>query len=132
MAIQIVPFTVTIATGTTPAAPQTTSLAMGTAYVEKVRWRVPPGHNGAVGWYLAMGGVQVLPTGTGSYVIANDEAEDWAIDALPDSGAWQLVGYNTGALPHTVYLRFFIDKVPPAPPPETTPALLDATALAGG
>jgi hypothetical protein len=58
-----------------------------------------------------MGGVQVLPGVAGEWVVADDEADDWEIFNLPDSGAWQLTGYNTGSYDHTVYLYFFVTPI---------------------
>jgi hypothetical protein len=55
-----------------------------------------------------MGGVQVVPEVTGEYIVADDEFDDIEIAGLPDSGAWQLMGWNTGAYNHTVYLQFYI------------------------
>lgn len=111
MATSVLPFTVTISADTAKTSPVTTDLDLGTNVVEKVRWRVPAGPNGTMGWYLAMGGIQVIPYATGEYIVANDEGDDWQVDGLPDTGAWQLVGYNAGNFDHTVYLWFFVHPV---------------------
>lgn len=111
MASSVTALTATVPAGTAKASPVTISLAIGTNLVETIRWRVPPGPRGNLGWCLAMGGVQVLPDDSGSFVVADDESDDWPISGLPDSGAWQLIGYNTGAYNHTVYLYFFTTPV---------------------
>lgn len=99
-------YTITVPAGTAKATPVTRSIAVGIATVERIRWRVPPGPRGNLGWYLAMGGVQVLPNGQGNYIIADDENDEWVLTDLPDEGEWQLVGYNTGTFDHAVYLSF--------------------------
>jgi hypothetical protein len=69
-----------------------------------------------MGWQLAMGGVQVLPSGD-KYVIADGQQGTWYLEDQPDSGAWQVIGYNTGANPHSVYLAFHADPVTARPSP---------------
>lgn len=111
-------YTVGIAAGTPIATPQVTSLAMPPRRVHSVDWRVPPGAAGLMGWRLTMGGVQVLPTpGTDLWVIAAGESGRWDISEFPDSGAWQITGYNTGAFPHNVYLAFHVDHAGRRPDP---------------
>lgn len=119
-------FTVTVPAGTPKATPTTIALAVGMATVDRIRWRVPPGPRGNLGWYLAMGGVQVLPQGPGNYVIADDESDYWDLAPLPDEGDWELIGYNTGSFDHAVYLDFFTTPVTVTPTPATTPAPLSA------
>lgn len=58
-----------------------------------------------------MGGVPVLPLPTGTYVIADGESGSWSVEDLPDSGAWQVTAYNTGAFNHSVYLDLFCDLI---------------------
>jgi hypothetical protein len=111
VATSVTALSATVNAGTAQASPAVIALAVGAAFVDKIRWRVPPGPNGHLGWYLSMGGVQVLPDVAGEYVVANDEYDDWTISGLPDSGAWQLTGYNTGTYNHTVYLYFFTTPV---------------------
>lgn len=121
MAVEIRHFTATIPAGTALASPATVALAMPVRRVSQVDWRVPKGPVGLLGFQLAMGGVKVLPLGD-DWVIANGESGTWHLTDQPDSGAWQLRGYNTGAHAHSVYLAFHVDlvvtvKAPPAPLP---------------
>jgi hypothetical protein len=111
MATDVTALSATITASTPIATPQIVELNIGSVTVNKIRWRVPPGPRGNLGWYLSMGGVQVLPDDKGAYVIADDEYDDWQIDNLPDSGAWELTGYNTGTHDHTVYLYFFTTPI---------------------
>ena len=109
MAIEIRHFTATIAAGTPLAAPAAVSIAMPVRAVTQIDWRVPNGPMGQFGWQLAMGGAIVFPVGSDKFVLANDEHGTWTPDAAPDSGAWQVIGYNTGTYPHAVYLAFHVD-----------------------
>jgi hypothetical protein len=58
-----------------------------------------------------MGGVQVLPQSGGGPIIADNEWDEWEIEDLPDSGDWELVGFNTGTFDHTVYLGFYVTPI---------------------
>lgn len=109
MATEVKHYTVTIPAGTAIAAPVTVPIAFSPRKVTSVDWRVPHGPMGVFGWHLAMGGVQVLPTSGDTWVIADNEHGTWLTDDLPTSGAWQVIGYNTGANPHSVYLAFHCD-----------------------
>jgi hypothetical protein len=111
MAISVTQFAATIPAGTIPPAFATVPLTFTQANVNAIRWRVPPGPRGLMGWALAMGNVQVIPDDAGSFIIADDEEDTWQIENLPDSGAWQLIGYNLGTFDHTVYLGFFTTPV---------------------
>jgi hypothetical protein len=114
MAAEVREFAAVIPAGTPQGAPVTVDVSFPQRIVRQVTWRVPPGPNGLMGWRLSMGGVQVIPTNRGAWVVASDQAETWPLDGLPDSGAWQVTGYNTGAFPHTVYLAFLLDLTGPA------------------
>lgn len=114
MAAEIRHFTATIPKGTPVGAPVTVDISFPVRTVRQIDWRVPNGPMGQFGWRLTMGGVQVLPYGSDLWILANDEQATWLPTAAPDSGAWQVTGYNTGGYPHSVYLAFHLD--PPAPP----------------
>lgn len=126
MAKEIRKFTATIPAGTAINAPVTVSLAFPIRVVRTVDWRIPPGAQGVVGWQLAMGGVQVVPAAGDKWVVDDGTAGTFYMDGYPDSGAWQLIGYNTGAYQHQVFLTFHLDLVvrkAPIPSP-IHPALL--------
>ena len=98
----------TITHGTPKATPMTVNIAIDPGVVDIIRWRVPPGPRGNLGWQLAMGGVNVIPETAGTWIIADNEYDSIAVANLPDSGAWQVIGYNTGTNDHTIYLDFHI------------------------
>lgn len=101
----------TITAGTPKASPMTVNIAIGSNQIDIIRWRVPPGPRGNMGWQLTMGGALVIPEVAGTYVVADNEYDDWVISGLPDSGAWQVTGYNTGSNDHTVYLYFHVTPI---------------------
>ena len=111
MATSVIALSGTIPHGTAKNALVSVNLPVGTNLVNKIRWRVPPGSRGNLGWYLSMGGVQVLPQNAGGFVVADDEEDNWEIENLPDSGAWALTGYNTGTYDHEVLVYFFVTPV---------------------
>lgn len=108
MATDVVWLQATVTAGSLDAV---IDLSVGTNQINKIRWRVPPGPRGHLAWFLAMGGVQVLPQAGSTAIVADDEWDEWEIDDLPDSGAWQLIGTNSGTYDHTVYLGFFVTPV---------------------
>lgn len=109
MALDVLHFTATIPAGTPASAPATVNINTGVRVITSIDWRVPNGPMGVFGWHVAMGGLQVFPSGGDTWVIANDEHGSWKVDDAPDSGAWQVIGYNTGVNPHSVYLAFHAD-----------------------
>jgi len=120
-AAEVRSFAVTIPAGTAETSPLTTDIFFPPRDVVAVRWKVPPGPSGMMGWRLTMsGGNAVIPAG-GGWIIADGESATWPLDDQPDSGYWEVTGYNTGAYDHTVYLDFLLDLVGQA---VTTPALV--------
>lgn len=118
MAREVRKYTVTVPAGTAIATPQATSIAFPVRTVRSVDWRIPPGAQGVMGWQLAMGGVQVVPVASDTWVIDDGTAGTFTLDGYPDSGAWQVIGYNTGTFPHSVFLTFHLDLVEqPRPAP---------------
>lgn len=114
MADEIRHFTATIPAGTLLTSPVTINIATSVRVVTQIDWRVPPGPMGTFGWQLAMGGVIVFPVQSDPFVVADNQSGTWQVSNAPDSGAWQVIGYNTGANPHSVYLAFHCD--PPERP----------------
>lgn len=111
----------TIPAATPSSAPVTISLNMPPRIVQRVDWRVPPGNQGTLGWRLTMGKVQVLPHIVQPWVIGEGIRGTWQVEGLPDSGAWEVTGYNTGSHPHAVYVVFHVLV------PEKAPALRQLT-----
>lgn len=124
----------TIPAGTPLSAPVTVGVGFPDRIVRSVRWRVPRGAGGLMGWQLTSDGVPVIPVVPGTWIVADDESDDWALDGYPTAGNWQVTGYNTGVYPHTVYLTFLLDLITPAVTPAAvvagTPAI-EAGQLAG-
>ena len=123
-------FTVTIPAGTPVTALHTADISFQPSIVTRIDWQVPPGPSGKMGWFLSMGRVQVAPKPVGSFVIADGQAGYFEGGSWPDSGAWQLTGYNTGTFPHTVYLTFHCDV--PQAAVQRPGVLLTAEQLAPG
>lgn len=82
-------------------------------------------------------GQALLPT-NGTFIVTDNDNDAWPVVNQPDSGQWELTGYNTDIYDHTVYLDFFLSLVGQAadvvtfasnaslssPPPVTTPAVI--------
>lgn len=64
-----------------------------------------------MGFQLASGGQQIVPYQAGQWLVMDDEDADFALSNVPTTGAWQLIGYNTGAFAHVVFVRFHLDPV---------------------
>lgn len=111
MATSVFRETATITAGTAQATPMTVNIPTVAGIVDLIRWRVPPGPRGNLGWQLAMGGVQIIPENAGGFIVADNEFDEIQVAGLPDSGVWQVVGYNTGSFNHTVYLDFHITPI---------------------
>lgn len=111
MADEVRHFTATIPAGTPVAAPVAVDISFAIRTVRTIDWRMPPGAAGTTGWRLTMGGVQVIPRLSDLWVIDDGNSGTFTLDGYPDSGAWQVTGYNTGAHPHSIYYTFHLDLV---------------------
>lgn len=76
------------------------------ASVVAIRWRVPPGPSGYMGFQITSDGVPVIPVQQGAFIVADDEMAQWDISGYPDAGNWQVTGYNADTYPHSVYVDF--------------------------
>lgn len=126
MAEEIQHFTATIPASTPARTPFTVQIPTSVRTVTQIDWRVPKGPMGVLGWQVAMGGVRVFPLGNDLWVLANGEHGSWPVTNAPDSGAWEVIGYNIGTNPHSVYLTFHCNPVVRAP---QRPAPIPATLL---
>mgnify|MGYP007071589036 CR=1 FL=1 len=108
MASEVRHFKVSTPAGTTSAAPLVSDLTMPARVVERVRFRVPPGPQGSLGFQLGSSRQQVLPWNAGEWFVLDDEELTLDLDNQISSGAWQLISYNTGTYPHAVYVTFYL------------------------
>lgn len=121
-AVEVRSFAVTIPAGTPLEAPATFDVSFPPRDVVAVHWKVPPGPSGLMGWRLTMsGGNAVVPTG-GGWVIADNESDTWPLTGQPDSGAWEVTGYNTDIYDHTVYVDFLLALALAPATPTTLPS----------
>lgn len=96
----------TIPAGTPIGAPIKVDASFDPATVETITVTIPPGPSGLVGFQLWVKGGQALPTNQGGWIIGDDRVITWQLANLPDSGAWQVVGYNLDIYDHTIYVEF--------------------------
>ncbi len=127
MASDVQAFDATVPAGTPQNAPAVISLAMPPRTVMTVEIRVPPGPRGVMGFQLASGGLQVIPATPGAFIVTDDEVITWQLANYLETGAWELIGYNTGAYDHTLHLRFLCDVIGLAD--ALQPSLLSAASL---
>lgn len=109
MADDIFVFDVTTNAGVTQASPTTTQLAMPTCIVRRIVVRVPPGPDGHLGLQLAAAGTQIIPVNSGKWIVAANEVLAWDVANVIESGAWEMISYNSGSYNHTVQARFEVD-----------------------
>lgn len=127
MAQDFFAFSATLNTGSTPSAPQVINLTMPPRIVTGVEVLVPPGPSGVVGFALGAAGQAVIPYNANGWIITDDEKLAWDLKVPMTSGAWQLIGYNTGYWPHTLNVRFLCDLLPIITP--DAPSALDPSAI---
>lgn len=111
MVAEIYAFDVVIPASTAIATPQTSALTIPSRIVRQIDVIVPNGVRGNVGFRVAMNGQQVIPVNAGKWIVTDGEKISWPITGAPDSGAWQLIAYNTGIYDHTLEVRFQVDLV---------------------
>jgi hypothetical protein len=111
MAREVRTFSVTVGAGTPASAPVTVDLAMPPRIVDLVRFRVPPGPSGLVGFALGSAGTPVVPWNAGAWIVADNEVLTFPLEDGITSGAWQLRAYNTGTFAHTIQVLFQLRTV---------------------
>lgn len=129
MPYQLFAWDVTTPAGTPADAPQVTDLSIPVGQLDSVQIKVPPGPQGQLGFALALAGQPIVPRNAGEWIITDDEEIDWALSGLPDSGAWQVITYNTGNYDHTLYIRFLATPAPLLDVPTPTAAVIPAANL---
>lgn len=112
---EVYAFAVTITAGTAIASPQVTGIPIPPRIVNVVEVVVPPGCSGLVGFQVGMAGVQIVPVNNGGWIITDDEKIVFPVQGLPDSGAWQVIGYNLDIYDHTIQVRLLTSLVITSP-----------------
>lgn len=122
MAREVWRFAVTTPALTPKANAITTNLSMNPRDVDEIEIIVPPGPRGQLGFQLAMAGNSIIPANPGQFFVSDNEVIHWPVEGFPNSGAWQLISYNTGLFAHTIEIRFLV-RIPGENVPATAPLL---------
>lgn len=124
MATEVRVFTLTIPAGTTPAAPTVLDVSFPPRQVDAIQVVVPAGQSGLVGWCVMNSNLRVIPYQSDDWIVTSGESITWPLEGQIDSGSWQVAGYNSGALDHSVYFRFLLSPIP-ADTPQPGADLID-------
>jgi hypothetical protein len=108
-------FAIVVPAGTLAIAPLITPTILPVRKISRIAWSVPPGSAGLTGLRIGMGKNQVIPVNLGAWIVKDGESAGSDLARLPDSGAWSVIAYNTGAHPHTLYVTFYALPIRPAP-----------------
>jgi hypothetical protein len=122
VAVEHYQYPATIPAATAKATPVTVKFAVPVRVVDALEVEVPDGTRGLVGFYLAFSGQQVIPYTVGQWIVWNDKERTFPLEAFPVTGAWSLVGYNTGVNAHTITVRFHVSLIPHVAAPLTIEA----------
>lgn len=116
---QVQQFANLIAAGTAKANPTVFPMALMALDIEWVEWEVPPGARGDVGFWIGSKGQPIFPytVGAPQWIVTDGRFVHWDLENQPDSGDWEMRGYNIGVRPHTVYIRFGLALPAPEPAP---------------
>ena len=110
MAYRVFQYPATFSTGTSASSPATVALPFTNYDLDAIGVDVPAGPAGHVGFYIANNGVPWFPY-TGDWLIWDNHSDTWPVSDQPHAGGWAVVGYNTGAYPHTIRVRFHADPI---------------------
>lgn len=112
--IRIYPITVTVPSGTLASAPLSVPWVTEDGIIEEVELLIPPGPNGTTGIRIMKGDVQLIPWGANTWIIGNDYNKAYPIGGYLPTRDLKIQAYNTGANPHSFYLRMSLSSIPPA------------------
>lgn len=108
MATRIWEIQVTVPAGTLQAAPQVTPWVTEDNLINLIELEVPPGHNGLTGIRVMKGDVPLLPYNANAFIVANDYTAQFPVNDYTPTGDVSIQAFNTGAYPHTFYLRMTV------------------------
>lgn len=109
-------FPITIPAGTPKATPLVTSTVFNPSIVDRIEWRFPNGCNGQVGIQIGARNVAVIPTDASQFFVRSGDSQGFDLTHMHDSGDWTVIGYNTGAFNHIVYVTFRVHRMQPEEP----------------
>lgn len=116
MAREIYAFDAVIPHGTLKTAPVTVNMTMPARVVETIEIVLPPGAAGSVGFQFATGGIPMIPSNAGGFIIPTPGLTTWPVEEQITSGAWQMIAYNTGGYNHALQVRFLCALLSSAAP----------------
>jgi hypothetical protein len=105
MAQDIFAFNCLFQPGGSAANLTTFNLRIPDRVVTQVEFVIADGNRGAVSFSLGMNGQPIIPSNSGGFLTGNDETIKWDLAGYPDSGAWQLYGFNSGTFAHSIGVR---------------------------
>lgn len=106
---QYIPASVTVAAGTTQAAPASQTWRLYPGFVSHFRIRIPPGHGNLTGIRLTYQGTPVIPFDPAAFLVGDNAVHEvpWE-DQIMDRGL-VIQAFNTDKWPHTFYLWADVD-----------------------
>lgn len=133
MADQIRHRSVTVPASTSIAAKFSGDISFPNGEVERVDIYIPAGHAGLTGFQLAHAHQPIIPFDIGEFIVGEDERLIYPLEDYPDSGSWQLFGFNLDVFPHTFYVTFLLkirrvqSVIIGGPAPYVAPAIDDTS-----
>lgn len=107
----VYPFSVTIPAGTPKASPLVTLTQFEQNEVERVEWLFPDGCNGVVGIQIGARSVPIIPSNPAQFIVRSGDSSGYNMSGQHHTGDWSVIGYNTGAFPHTITVYFYAHRI---------------------
>lgn len=109
-------FDVIIPANTAKAAPTVTLTQFEPNEVERIEWLFPDGCVGMVGIQVGARSVPILPHSKNQWLTRSGDSAGIDLEDMHKTGDWSVIGYNTGAYPHTVHVTFKVHRHTPVEP----------------
>lgn len=113
MADRIEPFVLPIPAATPLNAPIVLPTSFLPGIVTRVSITVPPGPSGLMGFLIQHKGQPLIPYLGGTFFVADNRTLTWAVTNMPTNTGWEFLCYNTDIYPHSLYIEYEIDEIPP-------------------
>jgi hypothetical protein len=105
---QLWPLTITTLADTQPSNPLITPWPLVDANLDYIEIIVPDGPSGQVGVAVYWSGTQIVPWGTDSWLITNNEKIHIPVTSYITVSGLEVWTYNVGIYEHTIYLRALV------------------------